>query len=91
MEIMLVGIAVLAAAVAAVVGLAMRSAYRDPVLVRCPYGRVDVQVRVGRTGLAEALGLPGLRCVDECALRQDRWFCRDACLATLGALPAPRA
>ena len=41
-------------------------------------------------GLAEALGIPGLRRVDECALRQDRWFCRDACLATLPDLSASR-
>lgn len=76
--------------VALPVGHAMWSAYRTPVPLRCPWARCDVTVRVGRAGLAEALGIPGLRRVDECALRQDRWFCRDACLATLPDLSASR-
>lgn len=74
--------------VALPVGLAMRSAYRGPTRIRCPYTRRDVDVRVGRAGLAEALGVPGLRRIDECGIRQNRWFCRDACLATL---PGPAA
>jgi hypothetical protein len=69
--------------VALPVGHAMWSAYRAPVPVRCPYARCDVTVRVGRAGVAEALGMTGLRRIDECVLRQDRWLCRDSCLASL--------
>lgn len=76
--------------VAVPVGLAMRSVYRSPTPVRCPYTRREVAVRVGRAGLAEALGIPGLRRIDECAIRQDRFFCRDGCLATLEDASASR-
>ena len=76
--------------VALPVGLAMRSAYRGPKPVRCPYTRREINVRVGHAGLAEALGLPRLRRIDECAIRQDRWLCRDACLATLEEAAAAR-
>ena len=79
----LVGIVALAVVVALAVGLAVRGAYRNPVWAWCPYARRKVAVRVGRAGLAEALGLSALRRVDECALRQDRWLCRDACLTSL--------
>lgn len=77
--------------VALSVGLAARSALRGPIPVRCPYTRREITVRVGRAGLAEALGIPGLRRIDDCAIRQDRFFCRDACLASLEEVSAPRA
>ena len=77
--------------VALPVGLAMWSAYHAPVPLQCPYARCDVTVRIGRAGLAEALGIRSLRRIDECAIRQDRWFCRDACLATLPEVSASRS
>lgn len=77
--------------VAVPAGLAMRSACRGPMRIRCPYTRRDVAVRVGRAGLAEAVGIPGLRRIDECTIRQHRWFCRDACLAGLQVPSASRA
>jgi hypothetical protein len=61
------------------VGFAMAAQYRRQKLVRCPLAGVDAAVMVGRAGLAEALGLRGLRRIETCSLWPRQPGCGQDC------------
>ena len=77
----LVGIAVIAVVfVALPVGRSMAAQYRRWKIVRCPWAYRPAAIRVGRAGLAEALGIRALRRVQGCSLWPDRRGCDRRCL-----------
>jgi len=76
----LVAIALLALVLAVLVGRAVAASGERRTLVSCPYTGFAPLVRITRAGLAEALGRPGLRRVEDCPLSPGRILCRQACL-----------
>lgn len=77
----LAGLVVIAVAfVALPVGLSMWAQYRRWKVVACPNLYRPAAVLVGRAGLAEALGIRGVRRVRDCSLWPDRRGCDRRCL-----------
>lgn len=77
----LTGIVVIAVVfVALPVGCSMSAQYRRWKIVRCPRAYRPAAIRVGRAGLAEALGIRALRRVNGCSLWPERCGCDRRCL-----------